>query len=615
MIRPNKIIIMFQYHENHYSTQNYGLFTYVKPGEAIITRNLTSCDRLPVIINNRALDGDIVYYDVIDEGVKVTGIKQRNLVRYVGVLILKGLKLQGHNKRGMPIYDMVTLSWKYPKFSVASSASKKWNDNVYIVAEFKEWLETQKYPHANCINILGDINDPVVQDLSLLYKNDIFLKKHNQDLLPCPNDNDIKGIKAIKAIKAIKTIKTIKAIEEPVKYDNIIVIDPKDSTDFDDGFHIDRVNGLIYVHIADVDSYFKVDGPYEREIQKRLTSIYAHKTYHMLPDSYASDIISLNKRGPKKVITVCFRTPSSDSNDVSFSSIELNSIRVGDQMTYEKAQSLLDHNKHLELKALSDIFKTSDVHKIVENLMVLTNKTIGKILVDNGCAISRYCPAPALARPSALTSTSTQEMKLHKGIAATYSTTEHGHSGLDLEYYTHFTSPIRRYVDILVHRQIKAIIKGALPLSIDYVQEQLNRINSYNVNVKRYYRDRSILDLYNIVMKAEYIETKGYIVGYNNETNNIYIHLPDYNIEYKYPIFHKMLGHIYDVSVSTSTSTSASSSSIAGAILLTLKVINKHTHEVIYISSDTLITVGLTAISGEMHLNRKIIMNLISPKV
>lgn len=37
---------------------------------------------------------------------------------------------------------------------------------------------------------------------------------------------------------------------------------------------------------------------------------------------------------------------------------------------------------------------------------------------------------------------------------ARYSTQQHGHFGLALEYYTHFTSPIRRYPDLIVHRQI-----------------------------------------------------------------------------------------------------------------------------------------------------------------
>ena len=51
---------------------------------------------------------------------------------------------------------------------------------------------------------------------------------------------------------------------------------------------------------------------------------------------------------------------------------------------------------------------------------------------------------------------------------AVYAPDNIGHFGLALEAYAHFTSPIRRYPDLLVHRAIKHALSGRKPAQFEY---------------------------------------------------------------------------------------------------------------------------------------------------
>jgi ribonuclease R len=63
-------------------------------------------------------------------------------------------------------------------------------------------------------------------------------------------------------------------------------------------------------------------------------------------------------------------------------------------------------------------------------------------------------------------------MAVRSMAKAIYTTTNVGHYGLGFEYYTHFTSPIRRYPDMMVHRLLERYLAGGRTANTKKLEEQ-----------------------------------------------------------------------------------------------------------------------------------------------
>jgi len=63
---------------------------------------------------------------------------------------------------------------------------------------------------------------------------------------------------------------------------------------------------------------------------------------------------------------------------------------------------------------------------------------------------------------------------------AVYSIENIGHFGLALEHYAHFTSPIRRYPDLMVHRAIRHLIAGGDAKTFKYTATEVQRISEHS---------------------------------------------------------------------------------------------------------------------------------------
>jgi len=99
-----------------------------------------------------------------------------------------------------------------------------------------------------------------------------------------------------------------------------------------------------------------------------------------------------------------------------------------------------------------------------------------------------------------------QTVLLRSMQQAMYSSENVGHFGLAYPAYTHFTSPIRRYPDLVVHRAIKHLLAGGTAADFDYSKPDLQGIGEHCSGTERR-ADEATRDAESW-LKCEYMEDK-----------------------------------------------------------------------------------------------------------
>jgi ribonuclease R len=122
-----------------------------------------------------------------------------------------------------------------------------------------------------------------------------------------------------------------------------------------------------------------------------------------------------------------------------------------------------------------------------------------------------------------------QQLAIRCMAKAIYTTNNIGHYGLGFEFYTHFTSPIRRYPDVMVHRLLDKILhdkklptQDELEYQCKHSSERERAANDAERSSVKYKMAEFMLDRI-----GEHFE--GVISGVKNW--GIYVELPQYNCE------------------------------------------------------------------------------------
>ena len=192
-------------------------------------------------------------------------------------------------------------------------------------------------------------------------------------------------------------------------------------------------------------------------------------------------------------------------------------------LTFDKDEikfKLDENNKPIDI-----LFKTSkDSNKLIEEFMLLANKRVAAVLKKNKFpVVSRVHEEPSPQKLSSLKEfikqfgydikmktpeeVSTSLNKLLEDVKgkpeenlisnlvvrtmqkAFYTTKNMGHYGLGFDDYAHFTSPIRRYPDVIVHRLLGRFLATKSVPSIDRLEQKCTYLSNCEMKAQKAERD------------------------------------------------------------------------------------------------------------------------------
>nr|XP_027205427.1 probable exosome complex exonuclease RRP44 [Dermatophagoides pteronyssinus] len=231
-------------------------------------------------------------------------------------------------------------------------------------------------------------------------------------------------------------------------------IDPPTCTDIDDALSLKYLSNGRYeigVHISDVTHFVRFGAKLDLEAAQRCCTIYlTEQRFDMLPSRLSSDLCSLRAGTDRLAFSVFFEMD--DSGTIYSTNFFKTVVHSVASLSYEQAQRLIDDAAHSDSElevAKVEQQQHFDTCQLVEEFMLIANVAAAELTFRKfpSCAVLRVHETPIEERLDALR---------HYALAA--------------NLFTHFTSPIRRYADIMVHRlcnQLDFATSGAILLAKD----------------------------------------------------------------------------------------------------------------------------------------------------
>ena len=267
------------------------------------------------------------------------------------------------------------------EISVSREDSLNAVDGHKVVVELGKKLNNNGKYEGKVVEIIGHVNDPGVDILSIIYKYNI-----NTEF---PDDVKEEVSKIPMEVYDVE-LKDRRDLRDEV----IFTIDGDDTKDIDDAINIKKFPNGHYqlgVHIADVSYYVREGRPLDNEAMERGTSVYlVDRVIPMLPHELSNGICSLNPNVDRLAIS-CVMEFDSSGKQLEYEIFQ-SVIKSRIQMTYKKVNSILEKNVVPEgyedyaedLRIMNDLAKI--LRKAKEKRGYIDFEVDeAKILVDENC--------------------------------------------------------------------------------------------------------------------------------------------------------------------------------------------------------------------------------------
>jgi exoribonuclease R len=495
---------------------------------------------------NNGILGDKVK---IDESGNVIQIYNHFTNNIVGILKLSSRVKYGFNKRGIPIYVFKPYHNKYPNFLVCSRSRNK--RDLFCTIQYNKFDKIKEKHFGKLKEILGEVND---------YNNQIKYLLTQYYLNYPINKKIIKEYNLQEKID-LDLDKNIQLQNKQVDYE-VVSIDPYGCKDVDDTFHFVKNNNSyeIGIHIADILFYF--NEKMNNIVKNRFFTIYYDDgKNNMLPDIYSENLISLIENQNRYAISVIY---TYNKNKLIKTEVRRSIVKNKKQFTYNEVDDIFRRNRYknrterviIDLKKFMENeldYKDLNSHNLIEYFMIKTNEYVGNLLFDNfgEKILMRKHEKIENKYFSGNDSELKKFLKLRMMKKAIYSFADtdknnNYHFGLNLKNYVHFTSPIRRYNDIIIHSYIYKYLNIDIDWNNIIDDVILNEMNEREKLINKCERKLNRLKLIKeleILNQTEKILTHGYITEINDRY--IYIYIPKYKLEEKIRLIPQKFKQLY----------------------------------------------------------------------